>query len=151
MRKWFTRFKTGDFNLENQEGSARPSATDEDLIKIVVESTLICQLAEIVTKRNQQSMTILWSLVTYTEASLHYDYPPFVTIDLPSPSLWQGYYGAHNAFMEHIRTHKPHATIPNGYARCRSGSLIHDIHDNLHGVVRGTFQSLVLAAKFTWH
>ena len=30
VRKWFARFKAGDFNLEDQERPGRPSITDED-------------------------------------------------------------------------------------------------------------------------
>jgi len=37
VRKWFARFKTGDFNLEDQECPGRPSTTDEDEIKTLIE------------------------------------------------------------------------------------------------------------------
>jgi len=40
VRKWFARFKAGDFkslHLENQEPSGRPSITDEDQIKTLIE------------------------------------------------------------------------------------------------------------------
>jgi len=30
VRKWFARFKVGDFNLEDQERLGRPSTTDKD-------------------------------------------------------------------------------------------------------------------------
>jgi len=33
VRKWFARFKAGDFNLEDQEGPGKPSITGEDQIK----------------------------------------------------------------------------------------------------------------------
>ncbi|XP_011064497.1 PREDICTED: trichohyalin [Acromyrmex echinatior] len=33
VRKWFAKFKAGDFNLKDQERSNRPSTTDEDQIK----------------------------------------------------------------------------------------------------------------------
>ena len=36
VRKWFVRFKAGDFNLEERPG--RPSTTDEDQIKILIEN-----------------------------------------------------------------------------------------------------------------
>lgn len=35
MGKWFARFKVGDFKLEDQEHSGRPSASDEDQVKIL--------------------------------------------------------------------------------------------------------------------
>ena len=38
VRKWFARFKTGDFNLEDQERPGKPSTTDEDQIKTLIEN-----------------------------------------------------------------------------------------------------------------
>ncbi|XP_018053785.1 PREDICTED: histone-lysine N-methyltransferase SETMAR-like [Atta colombica] len=38
VRKWFARFKAGDFNLEDQECPDRPSTTDEDQIKTLIEN-----------------------------------------------------------------------------------------------------------------
>ncbi|XP_012060168.1 PREDICTED: histone-lysine N-methyltransferase SETMAR-like [Atta cephalotes] len=38
VRKWFARFKAGDFNLEDQERPGRPSITDEDQIKTLIEN-----------------------------------------------------------------------------------------------------------------
>ncbi|XP_050480294.1 histone-lysine N-methyltransferase SETMAR-like [Bombus huntii] len=38
VRKWFARFKVGDFNLEDQERPGRPSTTDEDQVKTLVEN-----------------------------------------------------------------------------------------------------------------
>ncbi|XP_018046256.1 PREDICTED: histone-lysine N-methyltransferase SETMAR-like [Atta colombica] len=38
VRKWFARFKAGDFNLEDQERPGRPSTTDEDQIKTLMEN-----------------------------------------------------------------------------------------------------------------
>ena len=38
MRKWFARFKAGDFSLKFQERSDRPSTTDEDQIKTLIEN-----------------------------------------------------------------------------------------------------------------
>ena len=38
VRKWFARFKAGDFNLEDQERLGRPSTTDEDLLKTLIEN-----------------------------------------------------------------------------------------------------------------
>jgi len=38
VRKWFARFKAGDFNLEDQECPGRPSITDEDQIKTLIEN-----------------------------------------------------------------------------------------------------------------
>jgi len=38
VRKWFTRFKASDFNLEAQKCSGRPFTTDEDQIKSLIEN-----------------------------------------------------------------------------------------------------------------
>jgi len=38
VRKWFAKFKAGDFNLENQELPDGPSTTDEDQIKTLIEN-----------------------------------------------------------------------------------------------------------------
>ncbi|XP_076765043.1 histone-lysine N-methyltransferase SETMAR-like [Xylocopa sonorina] len=38
MRKWFPRFKAGNFDLEDQERPGRPSTTDEDMIKTEIEN-----------------------------------------------------------------------------------------------------------------
>ena len=38
VRKWFARFKTGDFNLEDQKRPDRSFITDEDQIKILIEN-----------------------------------------------------------------------------------------------------------------
>ncbi|XP_012057453.1 PREDICTED: histone-lysine N-methyltransferase SETMAR-like [Atta cephalotes] len=38
VRKWFARFKADDFNLEDQECPGKPSITDEDQIKILIEN-----------------------------------------------------------------------------------------------------------------
>lgn len=38
VRKWFARFKAGDLNLDDQERLGRPSTTDEDQIKALVEN-----------------------------------------------------------------------------------------------------------------
>jgi len=37
VRKWFAKFKAGDFNLD-QERLSRPSTTDEDQIKTLIEN-----------------------------------------------------------------------------------------------------------------
>ena len=49
MRKWFARFKVDDFNLEDQERPSRPSTTDEDQIKTLIENNTrytTCKLAK---------------------------------------------------------------------------------------------------------
>ncbi|XP_017796822.1 PREDICTED: histone-lysine N-methyltransferase SETMAR-like [Habropoda laboriosa] len=38
VRKWFARFKTGDFNPDDQERPGRPSTTHEDQIKTLIEN-----------------------------------------------------------------------------------------------------------------
>ncbi|XP_011859834.1 PREDICTED: histone-lysine N-methyltransferase SETMAR-like isoform X2 [Vollenhovia emeryi] len=49
VRKWFARFKAGDFNLKDQERPGRPSTTDEDQIETLIENNpryTTCRLAE---------------------------------------------------------------------------------------------------------
>ncbi|CAK9808456.1 Histone-lysine N-methyltransferase SETMAR [Anthophora quadrimaculata] len=53
VRKWFARFKAGNFDLEDQERQGRPSTTDEDLIKSEIEDnprSTLRQLAEMLNK-----------------------------------------------------------------------------------------------------
>ncbi|EZA47914.1 Histone-lysine N-methyltransferase SETMAR [Ooceraea biroi] len=38
VRKWFAKFRAGDFNLKDQERSSRPSTTDDDQIKTLIEN-----------------------------------------------------------------------------------------------------------------
>ncbi|KOX69525.1 Histone-lysine N-methyltransferase SETMAR, partial [Melipona quadrifasciata] len=38
VRKWFARFKDGDFNFKDQERPGRPSTKDEDQIKTLIEN-----------------------------------------------------------------------------------------------------------------
>ena len=38
VRKWFAKFKAGDFNLEDQERPGRAATTDEDQIKTRIEN-----------------------------------------------------------------------------------------------------------------
>ena len=38
-RKWFQRFRTGNFCLEDEERSGRPPQTDEDKIRDLVEKS----------------------------------------------------------------------------------------------------------------
>ena len=38
-RKWFHRFKAGNFCLQDEERSGRPSQTDEDIIRDLVEKS----------------------------------------------------------------------------------------------------------------
>lgn len=50
VRKWFAKFRAG-FNLKDQERSSRPSTTDDDQIKTLIENNpryTIRELAEIV-------------------------------------------------------------------------------------------------------
>lgn len=37
VQKWFTRFRDGDFNLEDKPRAGRPSDIDEDFVKKLVE------------------------------------------------------------------------------------------------------------------
>ncbi|XP_078051850.1 uncharacterized protein LOC144477998, partial [Augochlora pura] len=41
VRKWFARFKAGNFDLEDQERPGRPSTTDEDMIRTEIENKLL--------------------------------------------------------------------------------------------------------------
>nr|XP_003708364.1 PREDICTED: histone-lysine N-methyltransferase SETMAR-like [Megachile rotundata] len=53
VRKWFARFKTGDFELEDQKRSGRPSTTDKNVIKSIIEDNprfTLRQLADMMNK-----------------------------------------------------------------------------------------------------
>ncbi|XP_012061193.1 PREDICTED: histone-lysine N-methyltransferase SETMAR-like [Atta cephalotes] len=58
MRKWFARFKTGDFNLEDQECPGRPSTTDEDQIKRLIENNLRYTTRKLAEMLNMSKSTI---------------------------------------------------------------------------------------------
>ena len=36
-QRWFTRFRSGDTSLEEEEGRGRPSSVDDDFLKALVE------------------------------------------------------------------------------------------------------------------
>jgi len=38
VRKWFTRFRNGNFDLENRERSDRPAVVDDDQILTLIEN-----------------------------------------------------------------------------------------------------------------
>lgn len=38
VRKWFAKFRAGDFNLKDQERTGRPSITDDDQLKTLIEN-----------------------------------------------------------------------------------------------------------------
>ncbi|RLU19787.1 hypothetical protein DMN91_008346 [Ooceraea biroi] len=38
VRKWFAKFRAGDFNLKDQERSGKPSTTDDDQLKTLIEN-----------------------------------------------------------------------------------------------------------------
>ena len=40
VKKWFGRFRNGDFNMDDQPRSGRPSAIDDDIVSSLVENTL---------------------------------------------------------------------------------------------------------------
>lgn len=47
-QRWFTRFRSGDTSLEEEEGRGRPSSVDDDFLKALVEDnprTTLCELA----------------------------------------------------------------------------------------------------------
>jgi len=65
VRKWFAKFKAGDFNLENQEGPDRPSTTDED-------KTLIKNNPCYTTRKLAEMLNMLKSTIhEHFEAWLH--------------------------------------------------------------------------------
>jgi len=51
IRKWFTRFRNGNFDLEDRERSGRPAVVDNDQILTLIENNprhMIRDIAEIV-------------------------------------------------------------------------------------------------------
>ncbi|KAL6419693.1 hypothetical protein ACFW04_014569 [Cataglyphis niger] len=55
---WFARFKAGDFNLEDQERPDRPSITDEDQIKTLIENNLRYMTRKLAEMLNMSKSTI---------------------------------------------------------------------------------------------
>lgn len=50
VRKWFAKFRAGDFNVKDQERSGRPSSTDDDQLKTLLDNNpryTVRDLAEI--------------------------------------------------------------------------------------------------------
>ena len=58
MRKWFTRFKAGDFNLKYQERPGRPSTTDKDQIKTLIENNTRYTTGKLAEMLNMSKSTI---------------------------------------------------------------------------------------------
>jgi len=58
VRKWFTRFKAGDFNFEDQERPGRPSIIDEDQIKTLIENNLRYTTRKLAEMLNMSKSTI---------------------------------------------------------------------------------------------
>jgi len=48
-QRWFTRFRSGDTSIEEEEGRGRPFSVDDDRLKAFVEEnprTTVCELAQ---------------------------------------------------------------------------------------------------------
>jgi len=58
VRKWFARFKAGDFNLKHQKRSRRPFTTDEDQIKTLIENNLRYTTRKVAEMLNMSKSTI---------------------------------------------------------------------------------------------
>ena len=59
VKKWFAKFRTGDFNVEDRPRSGRPSEVDNDVIKTLVESTPRITTQGIAEKMNIDNSTAL--------------------------------------------------------------------------------------------
>ncbi|XP_076303041.1 histone-lysine N-methyltransferase SETMAR-like [Lasioglossum baleicum] len=58
MRKWFARFKAGNFDLEDRERPGRPSTTDEDMIRTEIENSPCSTLRQLAGMLNKSKSTI---------------------------------------------------------------------------------------------
>ncbi|XP_076302859.1 histone-lysine N-methyltransferase SETMAR-like [Lasioglossum baleicum] len=58
VRKWFARFKAGNFDHEDQEGPGRPSTTDEDMIRTEIENSPRSTLRQLAGMLNKSKSTI---------------------------------------------------------------------------------------------
>ncbi|KAK2589284.1 hypothetical protein KPH14_007837 [Odynerus spinipes] len=58
VRKWFARFKAGNFDLEDQERPGRPSTADKDLIKTEIENNPHSTLHQLAGMLNKPKSTI---------------------------------------------------------------------------------------------
>ncbi|XP_076302938.1 histone-lysine N-methyltransferase SETMAR-like [Lasioglossum baleicum] len=58
VRKWFARFKAGNFDHEDEEGPGRPSTTDEDMIRTEIENSPCSTLRQLAGMLNKSKLTI---------------------------------------------------------------------------------------------
>ncbi|XP_076302776.1 histone-lysine N-methyltransferase SETMAR-like [Lasioglossum baleicum] len=58
VRKWFARFKAGNFDLEGQELPGRPSTTGEDMIRTEIENSPCTKLRQLAGMLNKSVSAI---------------------------------------------------------------------------------------------
>ncbi|KOX75124.1 Histone-lysine N-methyltransferase SETMAR [Melipona quadrifasciata] len=76
VRKWFARFKAGDFNLKDQERSSRASTTDEDQIKTLIENNPCYTIRKLAEMLNMSKSTIHEHFVKPGYIN-RFDHPPY--------------------------------------------------------------------------
>ena len=52
VKKWFGRFRNGDFNMDDQPRSGRPSAIDDDIVNALLENNPRITTEEIAERMN---------------------------------------------------------------------------------------------------
>lgn len=52
VKKWFSRFRNGDFNMDDQPCSGRPSTIDDDIVSALVENNPRITTEEIAERMN---------------------------------------------------------------------------------------------------
>ena len=57
-RRWFEKFREGNFNLKDEERTGRPNELDDELLKATVEENPTVTVREIGLKLNVSHMTI---------------------------------------------------------------------------------------------
>lgn len=63
FRKWFARFRNGNFELEDQERPSRPSTTGEDPIEAEIENNVRLTLRQLTGMLNKSKSTIYEHIV----------------------------------------------------------------------------------------
>ncbi|CAD7006174.1 unnamed protein product [Ceratitis capitata] len=57
VNKWFAKFRSRDFNLEDQPGSGRPSELDDDVLRTLVANNSRISMEEVASELNVKKST----------------------------------------------------------------------------------------------
>ncbi|XP_076302556.1 histone-lysine N-methyltransferase SETMAR-like [Lasioglossum baleicum] len=100
VRKWFARFKAGNFDHEDQEGPGRPPTTDEDMIRTEIENSPRSTLRQLTGMLNKSKSTIHDHIVKF------------------------GYCNEKTPFLKQLRTKDEKLIIYKNVQRKRSGESL---------------------------